>query len=188
MNGIRKLLVAAVASSMSMAASSAWADDAAPDREGVSLGVLVGYGSNGLYKFGLGVRGGYTLPQKIYIGGSFVYHFGETETEIDASVSEHMFYLGPEGGYDFAIPGVPQLLVRPYLGLGYASFHASASGDAVGTQLAVSQSGFALWPSVTGLYSFTPNISAGLDARVVVPTFGDSDAAFVLSLTGQYKF
>ena len=99
-----------------------------------------------------------------------------------------MFYLGPEGGYDFAIPGVPQLLVRPYLGLGYASFHASASGDAVGTQLAVSQSGFALWPSVTGLYSFTPNISAGLDARVVVPTFGDSDAAFVLSLTGQYKF
>ena len=65
MNGIRKLLVAAVASSMSMAASSAWADDAAPDREGVSLGVLVGYGSNGLYKFGLGVRGGYTLPQKI---------------------------------------------------------------------------------------------------------------------------
>jgi hypothetical protein len=191
MSGIRKLVVAAVASSMSMAASSASADDVAPDRQGASAGILVGYGSNSLYKFGLGVRGGYTLPQKIYVGGSFVYHFGESETDVGVTLNEHMFYLGPEGGYDFVIASVPQLLIRPYLGLGYASFHVSESGNVAGspfTGLNASSSGFALWPSVTGLYSFTPAISAGLDARIVLPTFGDSDAAFVLSVTGQYKF
>jgi hypothetical protein len=192
MNGTRKLIVAgAVALAMSMAASSARADDAAPDRQGASLGILIGYGSNSLFKFGLGVRGGYTLAQKIYIGGSFVYHFGETQTDVDVTASEHMFYFGPEGGYDFVIPGVPQILIRPYLGLGYASFHVSESGNVIGNGpvgVSGSSSGFALWPSVTGLYSFTPNFSGGLDVRVVVPTFGDSDAAFVLSLTGQYKF
>ena len=191
MNGIRKLLITAIAASMSMAASSARADDVAPDRQGASVGILVGYGSNSLYKFGLGVRGGYTLSQKIYIGGSFVYHFGETETNVGVTASEHMFYLGPEGGYDFVIASVPQLLIRPYLGLGYASFHVSESGNVVGnvlTGVSASSSGFALWPSVTGLWSFTPAISAGLDARIVLPTFGDSDAAFVLSVTGQYKF
>lgn len=187
MNGTFKVLVAAAAASMSLTASSAWADSA-PDREGVSAGVLLGYGFDSAYKFGLGVRGGYTLPSpKVYIGGTFVYHFGESQSIGDVTVSEHLLYLGPEGGYDFAISSVPQLLIRPYLGLGFESVSFSGTTSQINGQ-AVGGSGFAVWPGVTGLYSFTPNISAGLDARVVVPAFGEGDATFALFLTGQYKF
>jgi hypothetical protein len=190
MNGTRKLFALAALSSMSLAAPSAWAQkDAAPDREGVSAGVLVGYGFDTAYHFGLGVRGGYTLSQKIYIGGTFVYHFGGSQDVVGGTVSYHLLYLGPEGGYDLVIPSVPQLLIRPYLGLGYESASASLSLPGIGSGSSVQGgSGFSFWPGVTGLYSFTPAISGGLDARVVVVTFGGGDTAFVLSLTGQYKF
>ena len=191
MNRIPKLLALAVASSMSLAASSSRAQtaDFAVDREGASAGVLVGYGFDDAYKFGLGARGGYTLAApKVYIGGTFVYHFGHSQSDGDATVSEHLFYLGPEGGYDFVIPSVPQLLIRPYLGLGFESASVSVSGNTAFAPASASSSGFALWPGVTGLYSFTSNWSAGLDARVVIAAFANSDASFVLSLTGQYKF
>jgi hypothetical protein len=190
MNGTRTLFALAALSSMSLAASSAWAQsNTAPDREGVSAGVLVGYGFDGAYHFGLGARAGYTLSQKIYIGGTFVYHFGQSQDFVGGSVSEHLLYLGPEGGYDLVIPSVPQLLIRPYLGLGYESVSVSSTAVGIGSGGAsVSASGFSLWPGVTGLYSFTPAISAGLDARVVIAAFSNGDASFVLSLTGQYKF
>jgi hypothetical protein len=188
MNGTIKVVVAAVAASMSLTASAARAADTAPDREGVSAGVLVGYGFDDAYKFGLGARGGYTLASpKVYIGGTFVYHFGESESFGDITVSEHLLYLGPEGGYDFAISSVPQLLIRPYLGLGFESASVSGGTTAINGSK-TSASGFAFWPGVIGLYSFTPNFSAGLDARVVVATFGGGDTTFALFLTGQYKF
>jgi hypothetical protein len=193
MIGTRKLLIAAVLSSLSLAASSAWAQtDTAPDRAGASVGVLLGYGFDSAYKFGLGARGGYTLPQKVYIGGTFVYHFGQSESDGTFTASESLFYVGPEGGYDIAIPSAPQILIRPYLGLGLESVHVSESGgsaiEAVTINVSGSSSGFSFWPGVTGLYSFTPNWSAGLDARVVVATFGGGDTTFALFLTGQYKF
>lgn len=191
MNRIPKLLALAAMSSMSLAASSSRAQtaDLAVDREGPSGGVLIGYGFDDAYKFGLGLRGGYTLAApKVYIGGTFVYHFGQSQSDGEATVSEHLLYLGPEGGYDFVIPSAPQVLIRPYLGLGFESFSVSVSGNTAFAPPSASSSGFALWPGVTGLYSFTPNLSAGLDARVVIAAFSNSDASFVLSLTGQYKF
>jgi hypothetical protein len=195
MSVTQKLLIAGAVSAISFGVSSARAQaDAAPDREGASAGVLLGYGFDSAYKFGLGARGGYTLAQKIYIGGTFVYHFGQSESVGGFTASESLFYVGPEAGYDFAIPGAPQVLVRPYLGLGFESVHVSESGvTTVGGVIinpggSASSSGFSLWPGVTGLYSFTPNLSAGLDARVVAATFSGGDATFALFLTGQYKF
>jgi hypothetical protein len=187
MNASHKLLVAIAASSLSLGTTPARAQSSsAPDREGASAGILLGYGFDSAYRLGLGARGGYTLSQRIYIGGTFIYHFGSTQSAGLGTVSEHLFYLGPEGGYDLVIPSVPQLLIRPYLGLGFESASASTSGTAV--TVSGTSSGFSFWPSVTGLYSFTPNISAGLDAKVVVITFSGGDTAFTLSLTGQYKF
>jgi hypothetical protein len=190
MNRIHKLLLAALASSTPLAASPSWAQsDAAPDRGGPSVGVQVGYGFDDAYKFGLGVRGGYTFASpKVYVGGTFVYHFGESQSAEGFTASEHLLYLGPEGGYDFVIPSVPQLLIRPYLGLGFESFSVSETGLPVSGSINPSSSGLSFWPGVTGLYSFTPNWSAGLDMRVVLPTFSNSDATFALFLAGQYKF
>jgi hypothetical protein len=186
MKGAHWLVVAAAVSSASLAASSSQAQvDPTPDRVGPSVGLLLGYGFADGYHLGLTARGGYTLDQpKIYIGGTFAYHFGQD--------SEHLLYLGPEVGYDLVIPSAPQILIRPYLGLGFMDVSAS-SGDIIINgvnegSVSASESGFAFWPGVTGLYSFTPNWSAGLDARVVVPTFGDGGTSFALALAGQYKF
>jgi hypothetical protein len=194
MNMIRKIhsVALVITSAVVSAAPSAHAQSAGgdgPDRAGVSAGLLLGYGFDDAYKFGLGARGGYTLPAKVYIGGTFVYHFGESQSFADYSINEHLLYLGAEGGYDFVIPGVP-ILVRPYLGLGFESVSVSSSG-ANFTGLSgpsASASGLSFWPGAVGLYSITPNISAGLDARVVVATFGGGDTTFALFLTGQYKF
>jgi hypothetical protein len=190
------LIVGSVALSLSLSASAALAQsEGAPDREGASVGVQLGYGFDDAYKFGLGARGGYTLPQKIYLGGTFVYHFGESDSAAGFTSSEHLLYLGPEAGYDIVIPSAPQFLIRPYLGLGFESVSVSDSGGVLvngvavaGTSASASSSGFSFWPGVTGLYSFTPNWSAGLDARVVVATFGGGDTTFALFLDGQYKF
>jgi len=189
------LVLAAVVSSLASSATPARAQsDAAPDREGASAGVQLGYGFDSAYKFGLGVRGGYTLAQKVYLGGTFVYHFGESQSAGGITSSEHLLYVGPEGGYDIVIPSAPQILIRPYLGLGFESVSVSNSGSVVVNGVAVaaagsaSASGFSFWPGVTGLYSFTPSLSAGLDARVVVATFGGGDTTFALFLAGQYKF
>src|SRR5690349_17255626 len=55
------------------------------------------FGTNHL-NLGLGARGGYTLPQGVYIGGVLDYFLGED--------SAHMFDFGVEGGYDFKINDV----------------------------------------------------------------------------------
>jgi hypothetical protein len=191
MNGTPKVVIAALVSSMSFATSQSWAQaNAPPDPEGASAGLLVGWAFQDAYKFGIGARGGYTLPQKVYVGGTFVYHTGNSQSQLGITVDEHLFYLGAEGGYDFVIPSAPQVLVRPYLGLGFESVSVSSSGTLGGINFSGSQSinGFAFWPGATGLYFFTPNISAGVDARVIVDTFSGGNTAFALSLTGQYKF
>jgi hypothetical protein len=185
MKGVQRVIVAAVASALSLAASSAMAQqDPHADREGGSVGVLLGYGFDDAYHLGIGVRGGYTLSQKIYIGGTFDYNFGED--------SVHTFYLGPEGGYDFVIPSQPQIMIRPYLGLGYENVSVNIPAVTIGGITegggSASASGFSFWPGVSGFYSFNENWSAGLDARLIVATFGGGDTAFALSLTGQYKF
>jgi hypothetical protein len=74
---------------------------------------LLGFASENL-SFGIGVRGGKTLDNHIYIGGTFVYQTGDSGS-YSASVttpggvvgasgswSYNGFYVGPEGGYDFA--------------------------------------------------------------------------------------
>jgi hypothetical protein len=67
------------------------------------------FGTNHL-NLGVGARGGYTLPQGVYIGGSLDYFLGES--------SAHVFDIDAEGGYDFKINDA--LMVRPFIGLGIA--------------------------------------------------------------------
>ncbi|HET9990425.1 MAG TPA: hypothetical protein VFQ65_17960, partial [Kofleriaceae bacterium] len=89
---------------------------------------MLGVGSEHL-DLGLGVRGGKTLDNRVYLGGLVVYHLGSSAsasaggTMVTSSVSG--FYLGPEVGYDFALK--PGLVVRPYIGLGLAEASASSS-------------------------------------------------------------
>jgi hypothetical protein len=150
----------------------------------VSAALLLGYAFNDV-RLGLGARVGYTLPMKLYLGASFIYHFGSTPTETVGGtsfpVSVSLFYLGPEVGYDIVVGPV---VVRPYLGLGYARANAEATNGAA--TISKSPDNFAVWPAVAGLYPFTSHFSAGLDARAFLVTGGYS--TFILSLTAAYRF
>jgi hypothetical protein len=71
------------------------------------------------FNFGLGFRGGYTLPMNVYIGGTFDYFFGEHDEwmfndqrwEWGWTVWDLTF----EGGYDFGL--MSNLMLRPFGGL-----------------------------------------------------------------------
>jgi hypothetical protein len=163
-------------------------------RPGWSVEALLGFGFNSIYGFGIGARAGYTFPQKIYLGGEIGYYFGGS----DAGVSFATYNIGPEVGYDIALAG-PPILIRPYVGLGYEGVSVSAAVEGApiicgnGTcSGGLSTGGFALWGGAVGTYSFTPNWYAGADARLILPTFGDSYSgsyiALTLAATGGYRF
>jgi hypothetical protein len=118
---------------------------------------------------GIGLRGGYTLPMKVYIGAAFVYHLGGTKEVEQVKYSGSTLYLGVEGGYDLALGPV---VVRPYLGLGYGTAKAKAE---VGGRALVDESegGLAVWPGVMARYQFTDMLFVGADARYAVITGTD---------------
>ncbi|HEY1691995.1 MAG TPA: hypothetical protein VGG39_07525 [Polyangiaceae bacterium] len=147
------------------------------------LAPMLGYLSQDL-NLGIGLRAGKTLENHIYIGGTFIYQFGEstggTVNGINYSASSSGFYVGPEGGYDFDLRPV---VLRPYVGLGLFSWTGSSS--AAGISASASGSRFVVWPGVTVLWS-VPNSSffIGGDARIVsVP-----GAAFGLYALGGMHF
>lgn len=67
------------------------------------------------YGPGLGLRAGLTLPTSLYLGASFDYFFGESDSAIDTSAS--LLQIMGNVGYD---AGFGPLTLRPSLGLGIA--------------------------------------------------------------------
>ena len=171
-------------------ASTAHAQDAAPAAETAdataggdttaghaSVAALLGYGFKDGVKLGLGVRGGYTLPMNVYVGGTFVYHLGKTQSSPFGDIHYGLYYLGVEGGYDLNLSPV---VLRPYLGLGYAKPVASVAGITV-----EGDSKFALWPGATVLFPVSKSVFVGADARFLVVS--DSNALSVFA-TGGMQF
>jgi len=136
------------------------------------------FGSDNL-NLGLGVRGGYTLPMNVYIGGMFDYFFGEsndaTVAGIHSTSSYNFWVLGAEGGYDFAI--TKELMVRPFGGLGIA--HTSVEACTTGTGIDVCSNGSEsdVGLLLGGLMNFTTGpLIMGPELRLLVY----QDTAFVL--------
>ncbi len=91
------------------------------------------FGTNDL-GFGVGVRGGYTMPTSIYVGGVFDYFFGSTNTvsalgsTVETKTS--LWLLGGEIGYDLGL--TPQIVLRPIAGIGFASGSAKVCASSTG--------------------------------------------------------
>jgi len=155
---------------------------------GASAGVLVGNGFKDGYNLGLGARAGVTLPLGIYVGGTFVYHLGKSESLRGADLKTNVFYFGAEGGYEIS---AGPLTVRPYLGLGYASAQSTqanctalvgcTAGDTSG------ESKFALWPGVTALFP-VGSLFVGADLRYVLLPDATDGNAFSAFLTAGLTF
>jgi opacity protein-like surface antigen len=166
--------------------------DTSSDGSGVSAAILVGYGTNNL-NLGFGARVGYTLPMHLYLGVTFMYFLGQSQSSPDGtggtlSESVHILFPGIEAGYE--IPAGP-IMVRPYAGLGYvvASSSVSDSGNsALAGELGSvggSSSNIGFWFGGTALYPVTSSIGVGVDLRFLLVSNSNS---FIPALTGQYHF
>lgn len=180
-NALKILATGLACVGIALSATPAHAQTISPTAGHASVGGLLGYGFDDGVNFGLGVRAGYTLPMNLYLGGTFVYHFGKSE----GPVSTKLYYLGVEGGYDIAVSSI---VIRPYLGLGSATAKANVDTICYGTTClnggSVSDSKFAVWPGATLLYPID-NFFIGGDARFLVVSEAN---AFSLFATGGVQF
>jgi hypothetical protein len=139
-----------------------------------SAGALVGEGFTEGFDLGVGARAGYSFDAKVYVGGTFVYHFGR-QAYLDSRL--RITYFGAEGGYDFA---AAPLTIRPYLGLGISVM-----------KLYEPSYQAAVWPGVAVLVPLQP-LFVGADARFVTSlhrTLGNIVGdAFSVFATGGVTF
>ena len=197
---IRKLTALALGASTVLAASSASAQSAAQekarafaDTPGWSIAGLLGLGFSSYAGFGIGARGGYTLPSGVYLGGTFIDFPGSWG---------NTFLTGFEGGYN--IPAGP-IVVRPYGGLGLIDItypysavvpiiggNGLPTGQYTTTNANTSATFFSLWFGGTVEYPITENWFVGGDLRfLIIPsvnTYAGSGFTGALMGTGGYQF
>jgi hypothetical protein len=169
------------------AAEATAPDPDANDPRPISVAPVLGYATENL-RLGVGIRAGYTLENRVYVGGAFVYHFGRSEEaeglggKLETSI--HFFYPGIEAGYDARLGPV---VVRPYGGVG--AIFASVSSKAGGQEKSDTSSSFAFWPGCTVTYAIpkTSGFYAGGDMKVVIATEG-GDPSFGMFATGGMRF
>jgi hypothetical protein len=161
---VRTLAALALGATTLFSASSALAVEPAQLHEGASIAGLVGFGANA-YGFDLGVRGGYTLPNHVYLGGTFIFNTGLGGWGAG-------FTTGFEGGYEFAAGPV---VVRPYGGLGFVdenyngyygyagnTYNAQLCAEGIdnavycnnGNGFGSTTTSFAFWVGGTAIYDF----------------------------------
>ena len=146
----------------------------------------VGYGA------GFGARAGVTLPFRLYVGGTFVYHVGAHfgHEEISSSV----WYVGGEGGYDIAAGPVT---IRPYLGVGYARTHQTpplwCPTGPCGPDVPLDHGLGALWPGAAAFvdvasFDTGSRVFVGADLRYVILLKRLDEGAMSAFLTGGIVF
>jgi len=145
-----------------------------------SVAPLLGYGTADL-KFGMGARAGYTFETPVYVGGTFLYHFGNSNLVTGTGVTEsdrRFYYPAVEAGYDI---GVGPVLVRPYGGMGVLFARTSVTANGISETSTDKQ--LMIYPGATAQFIF-PNspLFVGGDMRLLLPLEGES-AAFSLFAT-----
>ena len=182
---MKKMMALALGLASSLAATAALADDApGASSGGLSAAVLAGDGFKDGLNLGFGARVGYNID-KIYVGGTFVYHLGKSTDLGYGTAKSNVYYYGVEGGYD--VPAGP-VVIRPYLGIGMATAKVTIPGfSAYGISFpdqTASDSKVAFWPGATVLYPLG-GAFVGADLRY----FNVSDFAGLSAfLTAGMKF
>jgi hypothetical protein len=147
-------------------------------------------GSQNIYGFGFGARGGYVFPNHLYAGAKFLYYLGHTEDYTiqgggTASISGKLWTLVAEAGYQFEWDAIR---LRPFLGLGIANV---TGGTIVGNQSSSSSTAyFAIQPGATFEYSFSgpaPGPFIGADVHFSIST-GSNTSGLVFLATGGYRW
>lgn len=166
---MRRWLVCSVVAASTLTASASFAQ-VLGDTSGFGVSALAGYATKDM-NFGVGARLGYTLPVlPVYVGGTFVYHFGTSESAVLAGssieTSTKQYYYGVEAGYSL---GLGLVALRPFVGIGASTLKGSATACTLGVcsgTVDVSSSNFAIWPGLDILLPVGP-VFVGADARLL---------------------
>lgn len=115
---------------------------------------------------GLGLDVGYTLPNAIYLGGSFEYFFGSSEEVLGITATSNVWQLSAEGGYDFGIG--QSFVIRPKVGFGVAGVAWTFESCPLDAECEnIKETKAAILPGATFLF-FASKFSLALDVRYAV--------------------
>lgn len=161
---VRKAVVGTVGLVLSLVALPAAADPATVNSIQLGVGFRYGFelepGELNPWGTGLGLDGGITLPNAVYVGGNFEYFFGESLQVSDIEYSGNLWQLTAEGGYDIGLG--PILVLRPKVGVGVAGVSSETCDASLCTD--DSSTDFVLAPGGTFIL-MPPGFSLSLDVR-----------------------
>ncbi|HEX2675216.1 MAG TPA: outer membrane beta-barrel protein [Polyangiales bacterium] len=147
----------------------------------ISAALLLGYGVNlssggNIFGLGFGVRGGYMITDKIYLGAKFQYDLGASHVK--------SWLLGIQGGYQLGL--ADKLALRPELSLGLANTSVSVStpfGSVSG-----SSTDLFIEPGATLMYDVTPDIYVGLNVAIPIILAGSTYSGLLFLATAGMRF
>jgi hypothetical protein len=186
-----KPVTSASSQAIAPTAISVHEEPAAPTSVGrdsrIPVMATLGYGSDDL-SIGIGVRAGKMLTDRIYVGGTFVYHLGHdvASSQVGGYTSKaslSAFYIGPEVGYDFQLAPVT---VRAYSGLGIIWLNASATTSGPGAPAVSADSStnkFVIWPGASVFYPL-PGSSFFIGGDLHFVTIPGGPASEICALAG----
>ncbi len=146
---------------------------------GFRYGVLLSDGEPNPWSSGLGLDVGYTLPNAIYLGGSFEYFFGSSYASPLLKVTANIWQLSAEGGYDIGLG--QNFVIRSKIGFGVAGFNAKTEGcPADSCTGSSSMTKAAIAPGATFML-FTSRLSFAVDARYDIVLTDPSLKALIFS-------
>jgi Outer membrane protein beta-barrel domain len=183
MRSIKQVIGAAVAAVVCSFSAAAVAQPATADSFELGAGFRYGIatdleaGDDNPWAIGLGVNGGYTLPNALYLGGNFEYFFGQSYGDDFAGDGANIWQVTAEAGYD--LPLGPIAVLRPKLGAGVAKLQDKLciNGDCATD----SQADFTMLPGVT-LIVMPPGFRLSADIRYQFIFASDAPHAIIFTL------
>lgn len=143
---------------------------------GFRYGIEMNDGDFNPWGVGLGVDGGITLPNAVYVGGNAEYFFGQTEEAAGVKESGNIWQIMAEGGYDF---GFGPFVLRPKLGAGLARSGVELCLPGYGCAKD-SSADFALAPGAKFMI-MAPMLTVAVDARYEFVFADETGKALILS-------
>ncbi|HWA78631.1 MAG TPA: outer membrane beta-barrel protein, partial [Polyangiaceae bacterium] len=126
----RTIGIGAALAAMFFATASAHAEPKTANSLQLGLGLRYGFEMNdgdfNPWGLGLGIEGGYTLPNAVYVGGLFEYFFGDSQELAGIKVKGNLWQAMAEAGYDIGL--TPLFVLRPKIGAGIAGTSLSSEG------------------------------------------------------------
>ncbi len=114
--------------------------------------------NNNTYKLGFGGRAGYTMDNKIYLGGNADYFLGTSSSSGSFSSSSSIFIVNADVGYEMELAG--GFIVTPVLGFGFGFRRSSSSFSGQSS----STPNFSISPGVNAMYPLG-EFKIGIDAQ-----------------------